>query len=39
VIGQRDDVVIVWGRARRVAAEEDVGTVMLKGVGVGMHDI
>ena len=32
-------MVIVRGGARRVAAEEDVGIVMLEGMGVGMRDI
>ena len=39
VIGRRDDVVIVRGGVRRVAAEEDVNAVMLEGVGLGVRDI
>ena len=38
MIGGRDDVVIVRGGARRVAAEEDIGAVMLEGVVKSVED-
>lgn len=39
MVGGRNDVEIVGARARRIAAEEDVGAVLLESVVKGVEDL